>query len=132
MHETCDITDHTWALAYLLQATGDARYADRIEQVIFNALPGSITKDFRALQYFSCPNQVIADQHLEPQPVYARAELDELPAGSRSAVLPGQPAPRHAELRFEDVDALPQTAGSSPRCTAPDRCKPPPGRRRRR
>ena len=60
MHETCDITDHTWALAYLLQATGDARYADRIEQVIFNALPGSITKDFRALQYFSCPNQVVA------------------------------------------------------------------------
>jgi hypothetical protein len=60
MHETCDITDHTWALAYLLQATGDAGYADRIEQVIYNALPGSITKDFRALQYFSCPNQVIA------------------------------------------------------------------------
>ena len=59
MHETCDITDHTWALAYLLQATGDARYADQIEQVIFNALPGSITKDFRALQYLSCPNQVV-------------------------------------------------------------------------
>jgi hypothetical protein len=60
MHETCDITDHTWALAYLLQATGEARYADRIERVIFNALPGAITKDFHALQYFSCPNQVIA------------------------------------------------------------------------
>jgi len=60
MHETCDLTDHTWALAYLLQAGGDVRYADRIEQVIFNALPGSITKDFRALQYFSCPNQVVA------------------------------------------------------------------------
>jgi hypothetical protein len=60
MHETCDITDHTWALAYLFQATGDASYADRIERVIYNALPGSITKDFHALQYFSCPNQVIA------------------------------------------------------------------------
>jgi hypothetical protein len=60
MHETCDISDHTWALGYLLQATGDASYADRIERVIFNALPGSITKDFHALQYFSCPNQVIA------------------------------------------------------------------------
>jgi hypothetical protein len=60
MHETCDITDHTWALASLLQATGQARYADRIEQVIFNALPGAITKDFHALQYFSCPNQVVA------------------------------------------------------------------------
>jgi hypothetical protein len=60
-HETCDITDHTWALAYLLQATGEAPYADHIERVIFNALPGAITKDFRALQYFSCPNQVVAD-----------------------------------------------------------------------
>jgi hypothetical protein len=60
MHETCDITDHTWALVYLLQATGEARYADRIERVIFNALPGAITKDFHALQYFSCPNQAIA------------------------------------------------------------------------
>ena len=59
MHETCDVTDHAWALAYVLQATGDARYADRIEQVIFNALPGSITKDFRALQYLSCPNQMV-------------------------------------------------------------------------
>ena len=60
MHETCDITDHTWALSYLLQATGGVRYADEIEQIIFNALPGAITKDFRALQYFSCPNQVVA------------------------------------------------------------------------
>lgn len=59
LHEICDITDHTWALVYLLQATGEARYADRIEQVIFNALPGSITKDFRALQYLSCTNQVV-------------------------------------------------------------------------
>jgi hypothetical protein len=59
MHETCDISDHPWALGYLLQATGQARYADRIERVIFNALPGAITKDFHALQYFSCPNQVV-------------------------------------------------------------------------
>jgi hypothetical protein len=59
-HETCDITDYTWALGYLLQVTRDARYADRIEKVIFNALPGAVTKDFKALQYLSCPNQVIA------------------------------------------------------------------------
>lgn len=59
MHETCDLSDYTWALGYLLQATGEVRYADRIEEVIFNALPGSVTKDFHALQYFSCPNQVI-------------------------------------------------------------------------
>ena len=59
-HETCNLADHTWALAALLEATGAAHYADRLERVIFNALPGSVTKDFTGLQYFSCPNQVIA------------------------------------------------------------------------
>lgn len=62
-HETCDITDYTWSLGYLLQVTGDAAYADRIEQVMANAAPGAVTKDFKALQYFSCPNQVIADEY---------------------------------------------------------------------
>lgn len=59
-HESCNITDYTWSLGYLLQITGDAHFADQIERVIFNALPGAITKDFKALQYFSCPNQLVA------------------------------------------------------------------------
>ncbi|MBP1540528.1 MAG: glycoside hydrolase family 127 protein [Prevotella sp.] len=59
-HETCDVTDYTWALGCFLAVTGDARWADRIEKAIFNAGPGAVTKDFGALQYFSCVNQVIA------------------------------------------------------------------------
>ncbi len=59
-HETCVVSDYPWALGYLLLATGDGVYADGIERAIFNALPGSATPDFRALQYFSGPNQVIA------------------------------------------------------------------------
>ena len=59
-HETCDITDHTWSWGYMLQATGDAIWADRIERACFNAAPGAIKKDWKALQYFSCPNQVLA------------------------------------------------------------------------
>ncbi|MDO8686008.1 MAG: glycoside hydrolase family 127 protein [Clostridiales bacterium] len=61
-HETCDIADYTWSLGYLLMATGDAQYADRIERVCFNAAIGAVKSDFKALQYFSCPNQVIADK----------------------------------------------------------------------
>ncbi|HTX98923.1 MAG TPA: beta-L-arabinofuranosidase domain-containing protein [Bacteroidota bacterium] len=61
-HETCDIADYTWALGYLLMATGKAEYADKIERACYNAATGAITKDFKALQYFSCPNQVIADR----------------------------------------------------------------------
>jgi len=59
-HETCDISDYTWSVGYLLMATGDATWADHIEKAIFNAGPGSVSKDFKNLQYFSSVNQVIA------------------------------------------------------------------------
>jgi DUF1680 family protein len=59
-YETCDIADQTWSQGHLLLATGDAGYADAIERACFNAAPGAVTPDFKALQYFSCPNQVIA------------------------------------------------------------------------
>ncbi len=58
--EICDISDYTWNIGYLLMATGNAAYADKIERAAFNAAPASVTKDFKALQYFSAPNQVIA------------------------------------------------------------------------
>jgi hypothetical protein len=60
-HETCNISDYTWSVGYLLMVSGGAEYADKIERACFNAAPGAVTADFRALQYFSCPNQVIAD-----------------------------------------------------------------------
>jgi DUF1680 family protein len=60
-HETCDIADYTWSAGYLLMATGDAEYADKIERACLNAAPGAVRDDFKALQYFSCPNQIIAD-----------------------------------------------------------------------
>ncbi len=59
-YETCDIVDFTWTLGYFLMATGKAEYADRIEKIIYNALPGSVSRDFCTLQYLSAPNQVIA------------------------------------------------------------------------
>ena len=62
-HETCDITDYCWSVGYVLMATGDADYADKIERAMFNAAPGAVTEEFNALQYFSCPNQVVATRH---------------------------------------------------------------------
>lgn len=62
-HEACDISDYTWGLGYLLMATGDAKWADRIERCVFNAGIGQTTEDFRAAQYFSCPNQVVLGQY---------------------------------------------------------------------
>ena len=62
-HETCDISDMTWTLGYLLMATSNVEYADKIERAMFNAAPGVTTSDFKAIQYFSSVNQVIADKH---------------------------------------------------------------------
>jgi uncharacterized protein len=59
-HETCDISDYTWSVGYLLLASGDCTWADHIEKTIFNAGFGAITKDFKSLQYFSSPNQVVS------------------------------------------------------------------------
>jgi len=61
-HETCNVTAYPWTVGTLLMATGRAQYADKIERACFNAVPGSVTSDFAAVQYFSCPNQVIADR----------------------------------------------------------------------
>ena len=61
MHETCDVSDLTWALGYLYMITGDPKYGDRIEDAVFNAGLGSVDDDFTGNQYFSCPNQVISD-----------------------------------------------------------------------
>lgn len=59
-HETCDIADYSWTMGYYLLATGDPRWADRIEKAVLNAGTGCVTKDFKALQYFSSVNQFIA------------------------------------------------------------------------
>ena len=59
-HETCNITDFSWSMGYYLMTTGDAKWGDRIERVVFNAAPGAIEKDFKSLQYFSSVNQFIA------------------------------------------------------------------------
>ncbi len=59
-YESCLLTDFTLSLVRYLQATGDGSYADRIEKIIWNALPGAVTKDFSGLQYFSGPNQAAA------------------------------------------------------------------------
>lgn len=61
-HETCDIVDYTWAIGQVLMATGDGEWADKIERCIFNAGIGSVDEQFKALQYFSCPNQLVLDR----------------------------------------------------------------------
>ena len=58
-HETCDAIDMSWTLGYFLEILKDARYADMLEKIVFNAGMGSVTEDFKALQYYSSVNQFI-------------------------------------------------------------------------
>jgi hypothetical protein len=60
-HETCDITDHAWAWTYVLQATGDGVWGDHIERACFNAHAGVTRTDWKGIQYFGSPNQVLAN-----------------------------------------------------------------------
>jgi hypothetical protein len=60
VHETCDIADHTWTWGYLLMATRDGAWADRIERACLNAGFGAIRKDWKGIQYLSCPNQMVS------------------------------------------------------------------------
>jgi len=72
LHESCDISDFTWSMGYMLEATGDAKYADRIERAVFNAFFGATAPEFVAVQYFSGVNQVIATR----DSIHDKAYLD--------------------------------------------------------
>jgi hypothetical protein len=67
LHETCDITDWSWSFGYMLLASGEGQWGDLIERATFNALPGAVTKDFKQVQYFSSPNQVLASSTACPR-----------------------------------------------------------------
>ena len=58
-YETCNITDMTWSMSYIMRVTGDASWGDKIERCVFNAGLGSVLEDFRALQYYSSANQIV-------------------------------------------------------------------------
>ena len=59
-HETCNAIDMSWTLGYYLEILKEPRYADRMEKIVFNAGAGSVTRDFKALQYYSSVNQFLA------------------------------------------------------------------------
>ena len=59
-HETCNAVDMSWTLGCFLEILKEARYADMLEKIVFNAGAGSVTSDFKALQYYSSVNQFLA------------------------------------------------------------------------
>lgn len=57
--ELCAIVESMFSLENLVRITGDAKFADRLELLAYNALPGACTPDFWAHQYDQQANQIL-------------------------------------------------------------------------
>ncbi len=59
--ETCSMVEFMNTHEAMLKITGEARYADRCEEIAFNSLPASMTPDLRGLHYLTAPNIISCD-----------------------------------------------------------------------
>ncbi|HEV2472027.1 MAG TPA: beta-L-arabinofuranosidase domain-containing protein, partial [Chthonomonadales bacterium] len=57
--ELCAVVEMMYSLETLCSVLGDVSFADRLERIAFNALPGAFTEDMRAHQYDQQVNQVL-------------------------------------------------------------------------
>lgn len=60
--ETCGMVEMMLSTETLLAITGDPLWADRCEDVAFNALPAALTADLKALRYLTAPNLPLSDR----------------------------------------------------------------------
>ena len=60
--ETCGMVEMMLSHETLLTISGDAKWADRCEDVTFNSLPAAFTPDLKALHYLTAPNLILCDQ----------------------------------------------------------------------
>jgi hypothetical protein len=64
--ELCTVVEFMYSLEHCLAITGNPFFADRLERLAFNALPGTFTDDMWAHQYNQEPNQVECSLHRKP------------------------------------------------------------------
>ncbi len=57
--ELCTVTEEMFSLEHLVRIFGDAAFADRLELLAYNALPGTMTPDTWGHQYDQQSNQVL-------------------------------------------------------------------------
>jgi uncharacterized protein len=66
--ELCAVVEYAYTLEVLLSVVGEPIFGDRLEQVIFNALPATFSPDMWSHQYDQQANQVICAP--QPEPVW--------------------------------------------------------------
>jgi DUF1680 family protein len=57
--ELCSVVEAMFSLEQILAITGDPAFADRLEKIAFNPLPGTFSADMWSHQYDQQPNQVL-------------------------------------------------------------------------
>jgi hypothetical protein len=58
--EFCSIVEQMLSDETIVRIFGEGKYADRLEQIAYNALPAAWNRDLTALRYYTLPNHVIA------------------------------------------------------------------------
>jgi uncharacterized protein len=61
--ELCAVVEAMFSLEHAAAVLGDARLADRLEKISFNALPATFSGDMWSHQYDQQPNQVLCNVH---------------------------------------------------------------------
>ena len=56
--ETCDIPATMWTKTWMMRITGDARWGDQVERAFLNAGPVPVSRDFKTMCYYQCPNRI--------------------------------------------------------------------------
>ena len=64
--ETCDIPASMWTKTWMMRITGDARWGDQVERAFLNAGPVPVSRDFKTMCYYQCPNRI--DETTPPAP----------------------------------------------------------------
>ena len=64
--ELCAIVEYMYSLEHLTSILGSAAYGDRLERLVFNCLPATMTPDMWAHQYVQQVNQVECSIRKEP------------------------------------------------------------------
>lgn len=64
--ELCAVVEAMFSLEQAIAITGIPELGDRLERIVFNALPGAFTDDMWAHQYNQEPNQVEVSLHRRP------------------------------------------------------------------
>ncbi len=55
--ETCNVAASMWTFLWMLRITGERGYADRIEEIFFNAGSAPVDRDFKTMCYYQSPNR---------------------------------------------------------------------------